>query len=88
MEITEHYNNLSERQIIIEKWENQQYRMLHDDFDPDWKWGDELRGTMTFTDEPETVVPAPTDWQAEWSEATTTAKKLDVLAKMLGLEKS
>lgn len=30
----------------------------------------------------------PTDWQAEWSKANTTTKKLDVLAKMLGLEKN
>ena len=57
MEIKQHYDNLAERQTIIAHWEGLGYRMLHDDFDPDWKRGDEPRGTMTFTDEPEPGVP-------------------------------
>jgi hypothetical protein len=52
-EITEHYDNLAERQEKIAYWEGQGYRMLHDDFDdPHWKQGDPMVGTLTFTDEP------------------------------------
>ena len=52
MEVTEKYKNLVERQIKITLREAQGLRMLHDDFAPDWKHGDEPFGTMTFTDEP------------------------------------
>jgi len=56
MEIKVKYNGLNDRQIKIMEQEANKLRMLHDDFDADWKRGDEPHGTMTFTDEPE---PAP-----------------------------
>ena len=50
MEVKKHYKNLAERQIVVAEWESKKYRMLHDDFDFDWKSGEEPHGTMTFTD--------------------------------------
>ena len=59
MEVFETYKNKTERQERIAKRESQGYTMLHDDFDPDWKSGDEPHGIMTFTDEPAPVTPEP-----------------------------
>ena len=54
------YKNMAERQQKIAEAESQGLRMLHDDFDADWKPGDEPRGVMTFTDEiPPSPVPEP-----------------------------
>ena len=50
MVVTEKYANLEERIEGIALREGQGLRMLHDDFDADWKRGDEPHGTMTFTD--------------------------------------
>lgn len=47
------YENLAERQEGVKLLEGQELRMLHDNFDSDWKEGEEPRGIMTFTDEPE-----------------------------------
>jgi len=60
-EITQHYDNLAKRQRWVTHWEGQGLRMLHDNFDPDWKRGDEPHGTMTFTNEPEPAqfIPLP-----------------------------
>ena len=55
MEVTEKYNDLAERKVKIDLREGEGLRMLHDDFDSDWKHGEEPRGTMTFTDEPAPV---------------------------------
>jgi len=44
------YKNLVERKVKVTEAEAQGLRMLHDDFDSDWKPGDEPHGTMTFTD--------------------------------------
>ena len=57
MEVTEKYANLLERQAKITLREAQKFRMLYDNFDPDWKPGDEPHGTMIFTDVPEPVSP-------------------------------
>ena len=59
MEITHHYNDKVERQAWISICESDGYRMLHDDFDPDWKSGDEPHGTLTFTNKPEPAPPKP-----------------------------
>jgi len=56
-EVKVHYDNLAERQDLVAHWEGLGYRMLHDDFDANWKQGDEPHGTMTFTNEPEPVMP-------------------------------
>jgi len=50
------YKDIEDRKAKILEAESQGLRMLHDDFDPDWKPGDEPHGTMTFTDEPAPVV--------------------------------
>ena len=47
-EIMEHYGNLTERRQKVALREGQGLVMLHDDFDPDWKLGDEPHGTLTF----------------------------------------
>ena len=56
-EVKQHYDNLAERQDIVAHWEGLGYRMLHDDFDADWKPGDEPHGTLTFTDVMPLVTP-------------------------------
>lgn len=87
MEVKEKYANLVERQEKIALREGQGLRMLHDDFDPDWKPGDEPHGAMTFTDVMPPTLPA-IDWQAEWDYAAyaAPADKIKVLARMMGLK--
>ena len=51
------YTNLIDRQIKVEEQEAKGLRMLHDDFDADWKSGDEPHGIMTFTDELQAIIP-------------------------------
>ena len=51
------YNGLSDRKTKINKQEAKGLRMFHDDFDSDWKFGENPRGTMTFTDTPEITIP-------------------------------
>ena len=84
MEVTEKYTNLKERTEKINLRESQKLRMLHDDFDPDWKTGDEPHGTMLFTDLMPPSLPS-IDWQAEWDAANAT-NKIKVLARMAGLK--
>ena len=56
MRIKVAYNGLEDRQAKIKEQEAKGLRMLHDDFDdPNWKHGDPMIGTMTFTDEPTPV---------------------------------
>ncbi len=57
MEVSEKYANLLERQEKVSLRESQHLRMIHDDFDADWKPGDEPHGTMLFTDTPEPIPP-------------------------------
>ncbi|MBA7582183.1 hypothetical protein ES708_24103 [subsurface metagenome] len=51
MEYQEHYEGMTERNLLCGLANGNGYRMLHDDFDEDWKRGDEPHGTLTFTDE-------------------------------------
>ena len=57
MELQVHYNNLTQRQTSVKEQEARGLRMLHDDFDADWKSGDEPHGIMTFTDAMPPVTP-------------------------------
>ena len=57
MELQVHYNNLTQRQTSVKEQEAKGLRMLHDDFDADWQRGDEPHGIMTFTDEPQAIIP-------------------------------
>ena len=58
MEYTEHYDDMEQRNNLCDIAEGNGFRMLHDDFDEDWKRGDEPHGTLTFTDEPSPGAPA------------------------------
>ena len=59
MEVTRHYDNMIERNQLVDEFEAQGLRMLHDNFDKDWKRGDEPHGTLIFTDEPAPQAPIP-----------------------------
>ena len=79
MEVTEKYNDLAERKVEINLRESQGLRMLTDNFDLDWKSGDEPHGTMTFTDEPSPVAPIESvrDLAAEIDSLKARIKKLE-----------
>ena len=51
------YRDLAERQEVVKYAEGKGYRMLHDEFDPDWSRGDEPHGIMAFTNEPDPPIP-------------------------------
>ncbi|GAI49635.1 unnamed protein product [marine sediment metagenome] len=59
MEYTEHYEGMEQRNNLCDIANSNGFRMLHDDFDEDWKRGDEPHGTLTFTDEPAPQAPSP-----------------------------
>ena len=86
MEIEVKYTNLIDRDIKAKEQEAKGLTMKHDNFDADWKTGGEPHGTMVFTDVQPLTLPPPPDYKAEWQAADTPAKKLDVLARALGLE--
>lgn len=77
MEVIETYSNLVERQAKIALRESQGLRMLHDDFDADWKRGDEPHGTMTFTDEPAPVAEPGRDIIAEIDDLKARVEELE-----------
>ena len=60
MEYVEHYDNLAERKSLCQTAETNGYRMLHDDFDPDWEVGDPPHGNLTFTNSVEETSPPST----------------------------
>jgi hypothetical protein len=53
------------------------------DAEKDGSPGDTWDGKKFIKPEPP---PSPTDWQAEFDTATTVTKKINVIAKMLGLQ--
>jgi hypothetical protein len=57
MEIQVEYSGLEDRQVKVKEQEAKGLRMLFDNFDADWKRGDEPHGTMTFTDVMPPVAP-------------------------------
>lgn len=82
-EVKQGYIGWEARAEVIKHWEALGYRMLHDDFDPDWKRGDEPHGTMTFTNEPEVVIPTPPfrDLEAEIDKLIAKVEKLEKKVK-------
>ena len=72
------YANLIERQQKVDEAEALGYMMLHDDFDPDWKPGDEPHGVMTFTDVilPSPIPEPPRDLAAEIDKLRADIKEL------------
>jgi hypothetical protein len=83
MEIQVEYSGLEDRQVKVKEQEAKGLRMLHDDFSPDWKPGDEPHGVMTFTDEPAPVAPTPEPLVFEPSPGTTTTKRLAYIEEFL-----
>ena len=81
MEIEVKYTGLEDRQGKIKEQEAKGLRMLFDNFDPDWKFGDEPYGTMTFTDQPSPVFPPPEpvrDYGAEIDNLKARIEKLEM----------
>ena len=81
MEVQVKYSSLEERANKIKEYEAQNLRMLHDDFSPDWEFGDEPYGTMTFTDEPSPVLVPPEavrDYGAEIDKLEARIEKLEM----------
>jgi len=51
MEIEIKYSGKADRQVKVAENEALNYRMLHDNFDPNWKPEQEPYGILVFTDE-------------------------------------
>ncbi len=86
MEYIYHYTNLADREEKVAEAEALGYRMLHDDFDPEWKAGQEPFGTLIFTDEPEPSGPPPhRDLAKEIDELKAKVKALTDIAKVNGV---
>ena len=87
MEVTEikvHYDNLAERAEKVKENEAMGLRMLHDDFDADWKPGDEPHGTMTFTDEEPPAIPPDTAIHfVPGTPGQSSAKRIDHIEEFL-----
>jgi len=82
-EVKQGYSGWEARAEVIKHWEAQGYRMLHDDFDADWKPGDEPHGTMTFTDEPEPVAPDTAIHFVPGTPGQSSAKRIDHIEEFL-----
>ncbi|GAH15557.1 unnamed protein product [marine sediment metagenome] len=76
MEYQEHYDNMKQRNDLCDVATNNGFRMLHDNFDADWKRGDEPYGTMIFTNEPAPQGLPTRDLAAEIDEIKTEIEKL------------
>jgi hypothetical protein len=72
------YKNKAERQNQIEIAESLGLRMIHDNFDIDWKRGEEPRGTMVFTDDPGVNISPPRDLLAEIDDLKARIQALEV----------
>lgn len=77
MEYTEHYDNMEERNALCSTAEGNGFRMLHDNFDKDWKRGDEPHGMLTFTDEPSPEPEPVIDLATKVSELEARVDKLE-----------
>lgn len=77
MEYQEHYDNMEQRNSLCDTATSNGFRMLHDDFDSDWKRGDEPHGTLTFTDEPAPHAEPVRDLNTRMSELEERVRKLE-----------
>ena len=87
MEISISYSDLKDRAAKVTEQEGKKLRMLEDNFDPDWKSGDEPRGTMIFTDLQPAPVPSPAvrDLAAEIDALKIRVEKLEKVDVIIGL---
>lgn len=78
MDHSEHYDNLEQRNLICKDYESRGFRMLHDNYDDDWKKDDEPHGTLIFTNEDLGAKPKPKrDYKKEIDALTTRIEKLE-----------
>ncbi|MBA7589743.1 hypothetical protein ES708_31832 [subsurface metagenome] len=77
MEYTEHYDNMAERNNLCSNANSNGFRMLYDNFDPDWQRGDEPHGTLTFTDEPAPIAEPVKDLATKVSKLEARVSKLE-----------
>ena len=79
------YHGWEDRQAKVAENEALGYRMLHDDFPPEWKQGQEPRGIMTFTDKPppQDLSPPKRNLEAEIDDLQTRLKALELKAGFL-----
>ncbi|MEX2599287.1 MAG: hypothetical protein WD533_06490 [Dehalococcoidia bacterium] len=77
------YKGITERKTLISQQERAGLRLLHDDYEPSWKQGEEPRGVMTWTDEP----PDTSEQEAREAEEQAALETLSqpVAAKTAGL---
>lgn len=59
MEVTVKYASAAERKQKVAEQETRGYHMKVDDYDVDWKPGEDIRGAMVFTDEVEAAALTP-----------------------------
>ena len=81
MEYTEHYDNMEQRNSLCSIAEGNKFRMLHDNFDADWKRGDEPHGTLIFTDEPTPQALEPEPVRDAFAEIDELKAKIEILEK-------
>lgn len=84
MEYNITYTNSQDRQAKIATQQGLNHRMLTDTFD---KGADPAnpKGTMVFTDTPDTPEVTP-DYKAQFAAAASVPDQIAVIAKMLGLQ--
>ena len=83
-EISVKYSDLQDRTERVKEQEAKKLRMLYDNFDPDWKPGQEPHGTMVFTDEIE-IVAKPKPIRDLASELDALKVKVAILQSKIGL---
>ncbi|MBA7625506.1 hypothetical protein ES703_32936 [subsurface metagenome] len=79
MTYTKHYEDMKQRNNLCSIATSNGFRMLHDDFDPDWERGDEPHGSLTFTDEPAPQAPEPEPTRVFGVEIDTLKARMEKL---------
>lgn len=77
MEFKYKYENMLERKEKIKEAESKNLRMVHDDFDANWKTGTEPHGLLTFTDDEEAPLPPSRNIFQELDELKTRVLALE-----------
>ncbi len=87
MEIEVKYTDLKDRAEKGKEQEAKELTMKYDNFEADWKSGDEPHGTMIFTDEIPAPVPVPPvrDLAAEIDALKIRVEKIEKPALVVSL---